>query len=86
MKISNNSELHLSFTRYGGFRSELTHLYHVSGKYMDQEFKKDLYQFISGMNRFNASNKSQSGISLDEVKKAMSYDVLKTLFDVLHQR
>ena len=39
---------------------------------------------MSGMKRVIASNKKQYGISLDEVKKAMSFDVCKTLCDVIN--
>ena len=52
---------------------------------MDQGFKKELPQFISGTKRLIASNKRQDGISLEEVKKAVIFDVYKTLCDVLHQ-
>ena len=59
-------------------------MYSVSGKDTDQGFKKKLYQFMSGMKRVIASNKRQDRISLNEGKKAMSFDVYKTLCDVLH--
>ena len=85
MKKSKKSRVYLSATRYGGIRSALNHLYRVSGKYMDQVFKKELYQFMSGMKRLISSNKRQDGISLEEGKKAMSFDVYKTLCDVLEQ-
>ena len=32
-----------------------------------------------------ASNKRQDGISLEEGKKAMSFDFYKALYDILHQ-
>ena len=37
------------------------------------------------MKIINASNKRQDGISLEDGKKAMSFDVYKTLCNVLHQ-
>ena len=40
---------------------------------------------MSGMKRVIASNKRQDGISIEEGKKAISFDVYKTLCDVLHQ-
>ena len=40
---------------------------------------------MSGMKIVVASNKRQSGISLDEGKKAMIFDVYQTLCDVPHQ-
>ena len=64
--------MYLSATKYGGIRSALTHLYRVSVKNMDQGFKKE--------------NKRQDGISLEERKKTTSFDVYKTLCNVLHQR
>ena len=85
MKKSGNSGVYLSATSYRGIRSALTHLYHVSGKETDQGFKKELSQFMSGMKRLITSNKRQDGISLEEVKEAMSCDVYKTLCGVLHQ-
>ena len=65
MKKSKNSRLYLSATSYGGIRSALTHLYRVSVKEMDQLFKKELSQFMSGMKRVIASNKRQYGISIE---------------------
>ena len=60
-------------------------MYHASGKDMDKVFKKELSQFMSGMKRLIASNKRQDGISIEEGKKAMSFDVYKTLCDIIHQ-
>ena len=77
--------MYLSTTKYGGVRSALTHMYRASGNDMDEGFKKELSQFMSGMKRVIASNKRQDGISIEEGKKAMSFDVYKTLCDVLHQ-
>ena len=85
MKKSKNSRLYLSATSYGGIRSALTHLYRVSVKEMDKLFKKELSQFMSGMKRVIASNKRQYGISIEEVDKATSFDVYKSLCGVLHQ-
>ena len=53
---------------------------------MDQVFKKEISQFMSGTKRLIASNKRQDGISLEEGKKAMSFDIYKTLCYVQHQR
>ena len=52
---------------------------------MDQGFKKELYQFMSGMNRVIDSSKRQYGISIEEGKKAISFYVYKTLCNILHQ-
>ena len=37
------------------------------------------------MKRSIAPNKRQYGISLEEVKKVMSFDVYKTLYDLIYQ-
>ena len=52
---------------------------------MDQGFKKELSQFISETKRVIASNKRQYGISLEEGKKVIIFDVYKRLCDVLHK-
>ena len=57
----------------------------MSGKDMDQGFKKELSQFILETKRVIASNKRQYWISLEEGKKAIIFDVYKRLCDVLHQ-
>ena len=85
MKRSNNLGVYSPVTSYWGIRSAITHLYRVSGKYIDQGFNKEVYQFISGMKRAVASNKRQDGISIEEGKKATIFDVYKILCYVLHQ-
>ena len=84
MKKIKNLGVYLSATSYEGICIALTHMYRASGKDMDQEFSKELSQFMSVMNRVIDSNKRQYGISLEEGKKAMSFDVYKTLRNVLH--
>ena len=59
-------------------------MYRVSGKEMDQGFKKELSQFMSGIKRLIASNNRQDGISIKEGKKAMSFDVYKKICNLLH--
>ena len=51
---------------------------------MDREFKKELSQFMVGMKRFVASNKRESVASLDEGKKAISFEVYKILCEELY--
>ena len=85
MKKSKNSVVYPSASSYGCIRSALTHMYRVSGKYMDQEFRKELSQPMSVMKRAIASNSRQSGISLNELNKAIIFDVYKILCNVLHQ-
>ena len=48
---------YLSATSYGGFRCSLTNMYSMSGKTMDGELNKELYQFVLGIKRVIASNK-----------------------------
>ena len=42
---------------------------------MDQESNKELSQFMSGEKRLFAFNNKQDAISLEKVKKLMSFDV-----------
>ena len=63
--------MYLYDASYVGIRRALTNLYRMSGKDMDQEFKKELSQCISVMNRVIYSNKNKSIISLKEGKRAM---------------
>ena len=80
-----NLVVYLYVTSCGGIRSALTHLYCVIGKDMYQEFKKGISQFMPLMNRVIAYTKRQYGISLEEEKKAMSFNVYKKLCDIIHQ-
>ena len=83
-KKSKKSGGHLSATGYGGIRSALTHLYRMSGKEMEAGFKKDLSQFMSGMKRHVAAKKRESGVSLDEGKRAMSFEVYRKMCEELY--
>ena len=74
-KLSKKSGGYLSATSYGGVRSSITHMYHMSGKTMDEEFKKELSKFISGMKIVVADNKKESSASIDEGKKTMSFEL-----------
>ena len=76
MKRSKNSGVYLYAPSYGGIRSALTHMCRVSGQEMDQLFKKELYQFMSGMKRVIDSNKSQYEISIEEGKKTTSFLII----------
>ena len=55
-KKSKKSGRYLSDTSYDGVQSPLTNMYCMSGKTMDVELNKELYQFILGMKRVVASN------------------------------
>ena len=51
---------------------------------MDGGLKKELHQFMSGMKIFVAANKREYGASLDEGKRAMSFEVFKRLCEELY--
>ena len=61
------------------------HMYCMSRETMPEEFKIELYHFMNGMNRTVASKISESGESLDEGKKLMSYEVYKKLWELLFE-
>ena len=65
----------LSKASYSGVRSAFVHMHCMSGETMPEEFKIELSQFMSGMKRTVAPKKAESGESLDEGKKLMSYEV-----------
>ena len=46
---------------------------------MHEEFKIELSQFMGGVKRTFASQKSESGESLDEGNKLMNYEVYKKI-------
>ena len=52
---------------------------------MTEEFKIELSQFMSGMKRKVASQKTGSGESFDEGKKSISYGVYKKLCELLFE-
>ena len=58
-------------------------MYRMSGATTPKEFKIVISQFMSGMKRTIASQKAESGESLDEGKKMISYEVWKKLFRLL---
>ena len=60
-------------------------MYHMSGEKMPKEFKIDLTNFMSEMKRMVASQKAESGESLDEGNKLMSYEVYKKLCELLFE-
>ena len=75
----------LSKEIYSGVRSEFFHMFNMSGETMPEEFKIELYQFMSGTNRTVASKFAESGESLDEGKKLMSYEVNKKLWELIFE-
>ena len=73
----------LSKASYSGVRSVFVHMYCMSGDTMPKEFNIEISQFMSGMNRTVSSKTAESGESLDEGKKLMSYEVYKKLCEFL---
>ena len=56
-KTSKKSGGYISDTSYGGVQSYLTNMYHMSGKTMDGEFNKEIYQSMLRIQIVNVSNK-----------------------------
>ena len=75
----------LSKVCYSGVRSAFVHMYCMSGETMPKEFNIDITEFMSGMKRMVASQKAESGESLDEGNKLMSYEVYKKLCGLLFE-
>ena len=78
-KIRNKVEGFLSKASCSGSRSVFVHMYCMSGDTMPELFKIEISQFISGMKMMVASQKDDSGESLDEVNESMRYKVYKNL-------
>ena len=66
---------YLSKESYGGIRSALVHLFRLCGKTIDDSFAKNMSEFMSGIQRKLAKQKAESGVSLEEGKKPMSFAV-----------
>ena len=60
-------------------------MYCMSGYTMPKEFKIEISQFMSKMNRTVASKTAESVEILDEGKKLMSYEVYKKLWELLFE-
>ena len=58
-------------------------MYFMSLETTTKEFNIELSQFMSGKKRTVASQKAESGESLDEGKKLISYEVYKKLSEFL---
>ena len=81
----NEGEGFLSKESYFGVISAFIHMYRMSGDTIPEEFKIELSQFMSGMKRTVSSQKAESGESLDEEKKLMSYEVYKNICEFLFE-
>ena len=75
----------LSKASYSGVRSAFFHVYLMIGETIPEEFNIELSQFMIGMKRTVASQKADSGESLDEGGKSMSYEVYKKLCRLLFE-
>ena len=60
-------------------------MYCMSGETITKEFKIDISQIMSGTKRKVASQKDESGESLDKRKKLIRYDVYKKLCELLFE-
>ena len=52
---------------------------------MDEAYETELSQFMSGLKRTVAEVRAESGRSLDEDKKGMSYEVYKRICEILFE-
>ena len=69
----------LSKAGYGQIRSALKHLYRMCSEKFDDDYDKDLSQFMSGLKRTVTLSRAASGRSLDKGKKGMSFKVYKAM-------
>ena len=75
----NKVEGFISKASCSGLKSAFVHMYRMSGEKMPEVFKIELSQFMSGMKMMVASQKYDSGESLNEGNKSMRYEVYKNL-------
>ena len=69
----------LSKSTYGTLRSALTHLYKMAGQEIPDKFRQEMSTFSRGIKRKVTQEKMESGLSLEEGKKAMNFDVYKLM-------
>ena len=67
----------------GQIQSSLKHLYQMSGEKMEEEYEDELLQFMIALKQTVISTWTESGRSLDEGKKGMSYEVFKHVSEIL---
>ena len=75
----------LSKAIYSGVISAFVHMFIMCGETMPEEFKIELSQFMIWMKKTVASQKADSGESLYEGGKLMSYEVYKKLCELLFE-
>ena len=73
----------LSKSAYGSIRSALMYLHKLAGYETSIEFRQDMTQFNRGIKRKVAEEKMETGVSLEEGKKAMTFEVYKLMCDKL---
>mmetsp|Transcript_2437 Transcript_2437/g.2289 ORF Transcript_2437/g.2289 Transcript_2437/m.2289 type:complete len:93 (+) Transcript_2437:76-354(+) len=57
----------------------------MSGEIMGSKLKTELSKFMSDMKRTVATQKAKNGVSLDEGKKFMSYEVYTKLCELIYK-
>jgi hypothetical protein len=77
------TQRYLAKSSYDGIRSALAHMYRLTGKVMKDDLLKNLKEFMGGIKRTAVTEKKESGVSLDEGKKSMSYEVYSMLCSIL---
>jgi len=74
---------YLSKAGYGQIRSALKHLYRQCSEKFDDDYDRDLSQFMSGLKHRIALSRAASGRSLEQGKKGMTYEVYKAMCEIL---
>ena len=69
----------MSKSSYGMFRSAFTHLHKMAGQAIPLQFQQDMATFNRGIKRKVTQEKMEAGLSLEEGKKAMNFDVYKLM-------
>ena len=69
----------LAHSTYGGMKAALVFLYNVAGQPMEKGLSDKLDTFIRALKKRVAKEKAQSGVSMEEGKKPMSFAVYRLL-------
>ena len=81
----NNNVCYMSSVSYGTIKSSLVYLFNASGHKMEGSLSKELNTFMRGLKKIIAKEKAQSGVSLEEGKKPMSFAVYKLMCQKLFE-
>ena len=79
------NKCYLKETTYGGIRSALTHLFRMSGQEMENTMMKEIYQFMSRIQRTIVNDKITRGESLNEGKRPMSFSMYENMCKILYK-